>query len=148
MAEEFLDYHEIVESHRVIVADLYLGGDAAHWLQWFKMRFPLSAWATFTTQLLQRFGLTDSLNFNMALSHIIQTTTIEAYMGQFIRLSCRTPNWTDAQLLGAFLGGLKDKLHDDVVALSPSSLACAIKLARIFKQKQGRRSVVRSGNTR
>ncbi|KAM0964093.1 hypothetical protein ACFX2A_023494 [Malus domestica] len=148
MAEEFLDYHEIVKSHQVIVADLYLGGDAAHWLQWFKMRFPLSAWATFTTQLLQRFGLTDSLNFNMALSHIIQTTTIEAYMGQFIHLSCRTTNWIDAQLLGAFLGGLKDKLHDDVVALSPSSLACAIELAHIFKQKQGRRSVVRSGNTR
>lgn len=82
------------------------------------MRFPLSFWATFTTQLLQYFGPTDSLNFNMALSHITQTTTVEAYVGQFIRLSCRTPDWTDAQLLGAFLGGLKDELQDDVVALS------------------------------
>lgn len=92
MAEEFLDYHEIAEPRRVTVASLYLGGDVAHWLNWFKMRFHISSWATFTTQLLQRFGPVDSLNFNMALLHITQTSTVEAYVGQFIRLSCRTPD--------------------------------------------------------
>ena len=81
MAEEFLDYHEVAEHRRVTVAGLHLGGDAAYWLRWFKIRFPLSSWANFTTQLLQRFGPTDSLNINMALSHITQTTTVEAYVG-------------------------------------------------------------------
>ncbi|KAM2854432.1 hypothetical protein FF1_024876 [Malus domestica] len=75
MAEEFLDYQEITEHRHVTVTGFHLGGDATHWLRWFKLRFLLSSWATFTTQLLQRFGPTDSLNINMALSHITQTTT-------------------------------------------------------------------------
>lgn len=70
MAEEFLDYHEIAEHHHITVESLHLIGDAAHWLHWFKTRFLLSSWATFIAQLLQRFGPADSLNFNMALSHI------------------------------------------------------------------------------
>ncbi|KAM2016813.1 hypothetical protein ACFX16_047188 [Malus domestica] len=148
MAEEFLDYHKISEHRRVTVAGLHLSGDAAHWLRWYKMRFPLSSWVTFTTQLLQRFGPADAVNFNMALSHITQTTNVEAYVSQFIRLSCRTPDWTDAQLLGAFLGGLKDELQDDVVAQGQSSLARAIELARIYEHKQGRRPGPRSGSFR
>ncbi|TQD76710.1 hypothetical protein C1H46_037744 [Malus baccata] len=145
MADEFLDYHEIEDRRRATVAGLHLGGDAAHWLRWFKMRFPLSSWATFTTQLLQRFGPTDCLNFHMALSHISQTGSVEQYVGHFIRLSCHTLDWSDAQLLGAFLGGLKEELQDDVVAQGPSSLTRAIELARIYETKQGRRSSLRSG---
>lgn len=52
-----------------------------------------------------------------------------------------TSDWTDAQLLGVFLGGLKDELQDDVVAQGPTSLAWAIELARIYEHKQGRRLV-------
>lgn len=141
MADEVLDYHEIEDRRRATVAGLHFGGDAAHWLWWFKMRFPLSSWATFTTQLLQRFGPTESLNFHMALSHITQTGSIEGYVGRFIRLSCRTPDWSDEQLLGAFLEGFKEELQDDVVAQCPVSLAHAIELARIYETKQGRRSI-------
>ncbi|KAM2479469.1 hypothetical protein PS1_003206 [Malus domestica] len=79
MADEFLDYHEIEDRRRVTVPGLHLGSDAAHWLRWFKLRFPLSSWATFTTQLLQRFGPTESLNFHMAPSHITQTGSVEDY---------------------------------------------------------------------
>lgn len=68
----------------------------------------------------------------MALSFITQTSNVEAYAGQFICISYRTPDWTDAQLLGAFLGGLKVELQDDVVAQGPSSLANTIELARIY----------------
>lgn len=145
MAEEFLEYHKVEDHRRVTTAGLHLGGDAAHWLRWFKKRYPLSSWATFSTQLLQRFGPSDSLNFNMAMSHISQTTTVEAYVGHFICLSCPIPDWTDAQLLGAFLGDLKDELQDDVVAQRPTSLARAIELAGIYEHKQGRRLVARFG---
>ncbi|KAM1382723.1 hypothetical protein ACFX2F_035155 [Malus domestica] len=103
MAENFLDYHEIEDCHHVTVAGLHLGGDAAHWQRWFKRRFPLASWATFTTQLLQRFGPADALNFHMALSYITQKESVETYVGPFIRLSCRTPDWSDEQLLGVFL---------------------------------------------
>ncbi|XP_068307393.1 uncharacterized protein [Pyrus communis] len=145
MTEEFLEYHKVEDHYRVTVAGLHLEGDAAHWLRWFKMRYPISSWATFTTQLLQSFGPSDSLNFNMALSHISQTTIVEAYVGHFISPSCRTLDWTDAQLLGAFLGGLKDELQDDVVAQGPVSLSRAIELAQIYKHKQGCRPAACSG---
>lgn len=122
MADEFLDYHEIEDNRRVTVAGLDLSGDTAYWLRWFKMWYPISSWVTFTTQLLQWFGSSDSLNFNMAISHITQTSTVKAYVGHFICLSCCILDWTDVQLLGAFLGGLKDELQDNVVAQAPSSL--------------------------
>ncbi|KAM1805116.1 hypothetical protein ACFX12_030902 [Malus domestica] len=83
----------------------------------------------------------------MALSHITQTGS-EDYVGHFIQFSCRTPDWSDAQLLGAFLEGLKDELQDDVVASGPSSLARAIELARIYEHKQGRRPSSCSGFNR
>ncbi|KAM1333567.1 hypothetical protein ACFX2F_009595 [Malus domestica] len=139
MAEKFLDYHEIEDCRRVIVAGLHLGGDAAHWQRLFKLRFPLASWATFTTQLLQCFGSVDALNFHMALSHITQTKSVETYVGQFIWLSCRTLDWSDEQFLGAFLGGLKEDLQDDVVAQRPTSIAWVIELVRIYKHKNGRR---------
>lgn len=64
---------------------------------------------------------------------------VKAYVGYFIRLSCRTPDWTDAQLLDAFLGDLKDELQDDIIAQGLAFLAQAIELAQIYKHKQGHR---------
>ncbi|KAM1576648.1 hypothetical protein ACFX10_032941 [Malus domestica] len=147
IAKEFLDYHEVEDHRRATVAGLHFGRDAAHWLRWYKMRFSLSSWATFTTQLLQHFRPTESLNFHMALSHITQIGSVEDYVARFIRLSCWTLDWSDEQLLGTFLGGLKEDLQDDVVAQRPASLARAIELARIYETKQRRRSNVRSGFT-
>ncbi|XP_008386797.3 uncharacterized protein [Malus domestica] len=47
--------------------------------------------------------------------------------------------WTDAQLLGVFLDGLKMDLKDDVLALGPRSLARTIDLTRIYDNKQQQR---------
>lgn len=66
--------------------------------------------------------------------------SVEDYVGRFIRLSCRTPDWSDEQLLRAFLGGFKEDLQDDVVAQRPASLTRAIEVAQIYKTKQGRLS--------
>lgn len=74
----------------------------------------------------------------MSFSHVAQKGSLEAYVNDFIRLSCRAQGWTDAQLLGVFLGGLKSDLQDDVLALGPHSLARAIELAHIYDNKQQR----------
>lgn len=110
MAEEFLEYYEVEPHHRVAVAGMHLGGDAALWLHWHKVRYGYSSWAQFTEMLLQHFGPGDSMDFNMALSHIAKSGSVEEYVALFIKLSCRAPNWSDAQLMRVLIGGLKEDL--------------------------------------
>lgn len=70
LAEEYMDYHTIDATNWVTVAGLHFTGDAALWFKWYKLHIRYGLWATFTNSLLQRFGPSDQLDFNMFFSHI------------------------------------------------------------------------------
>ncbi|KAI5352798.1 hypothetical protein L3X38_005690 [Prunus dulcis] len=148
MAERFLDYHEVEDHRKVMVAAMHLGGDAALWMKWFESRYPHDSWVVFSEMLLQRFGPGEALNVNMGLSHNKQTGSVAEYVGLFIKLSCRAVGWTDEQLLGTFVGGLKEDIQDDVIALEPHSLARAMELAQIFENKLKKKTGHKTFNSR
>ncbi|CAL9031830.1 unnamed protein product, partial [Prunus brigantina] len=52
MAERFLDYHEVEDHRKVMVAAMHLGGDAALWMKWFESRYPRDSWVVFSDMLL------------------------------------------------------------------------------------------------
>ncbi|CAL2227218.1 unnamed protein product [Prunus armeniaca] len=144
MTECFLDYHEVEDHWKVMVATMHLGGDTALWMRWFELCYPRDSWVIFSDMLLHRFGPGEALNVNMGLSHSKQTGSVAEYVGLFIKLSCRAVGWIDEQLLGTFVRGLKEDIQDDFIALEPQSLARAMELAQIFenklKKKTGRRN--------
>lgn len=47
--------------------------------------------------------------------------------------------WSDAQLMGVFIGGLHDELQDKGLAMSPDSFTRAIELAQLFENQVQRR---------
>ncbi|KAM1944779.1 hypothetical protein ACFX15_012975 [Malus domestica] len=55
---------------------------------------------------------------------------MDEYITEFTKLSCRVIDWTHV-----FLGGLRDDIRHDVLALEPDSLHQAQKLAKIFETK-------------
>lgn len=147
MAERFLEYHEVEEPKKVMVAAMHLGGDAVLWMRWYEARYPRDSWATFSEMLLQRFGPGETLNVNVALSRIRQVGSVAEFVAQFIKLSCRVMGWTDEFLLGVFVGGLKEDIKDDVLALEPKNLARAMELAQIYENKHIEKRVsVRANN--
>ncbi|VVA13430.1 PREDICTED: Transposon [Prunus dulcis] len=149
MAERFLEYHEVEESRKVMVAAMHLGGDAALWMKWYEARYPRDSWAIFSDMLLQRFGPGEALNVNVALSWIRKMGSVAEFVAQFIKLSCRAVGWTDELLLGVFVGGLKEEIQDDVLALEPKNLARAMELAQIYENKQiKKRASFRANNTK
>ncbi|CAL2229891.1 unnamed protein product [Prunus armeniaca] len=75
--------------------------------------------------------------------------TVAEFVAQLIKLSCRAVGWTDELLLGVFVGGLKEEIQDDVLALEPKNLARAMELAQIYENKQiKRRASFRANNTK
>lgn len=60
---------------------------------------------------------------------------VDDYIAEFTKLSCRVINWTENQLKHVFLGGLKEDIRHDVLALEPDSLHQAKKLAKFFETK-------------
>ncbi|CAB4262849.1 unnamed protein product [Prunus armeniaca] len=110
MAECFLDYHEVEDHRKVMVAAVHLGGDTTLWMRWFESCYPRDSWVIFSDMLLQRFGPGETLNVNMGLSHSKQTGSVAEYVGLFIKLSCRAVGWINEQLLGTFVRGLKEDI--------------------------------------
>ncbi|CAL9014235.1 unnamed protein product [Prunus brigantina] len=90
-------------------------------MRWFEQRFPKD-WTLFTTSLLQHFGSTDLCDFEASLSHIQQTGSLADYLTLFTKLACRAPEWSDTQLKGVFVSGLREELRFDVQALQPNTL--------------------------
>ncbi|CAL9012350.1 unnamed protein product, partial [Prunus brigantina] len=120
-AERFLTYYGVPDEDKVTVAAVHLSGDASLWMRWFEQRFPKD-WTLFTTSLLQHFGSTDMCDFEASLSHIQQTGSLADYLALFTKLACRAPEWSDTQLKGVFIGGLREEIRFDVQTLQPNTL--------------------------
>lgn len=139
MAKRFLEFYEVEKHRKVFVASMHLGGDAALWMRWYEDRYPRHSWITFSEMLRQHFDPGEALNFNVSLSHIKQAGFVRDYIALFIKLSCRAHGWSNEQLMGVFIGGLRYELQDEVLALNLASLAKAMELAQLFENRLQKR---------
>lgn len=135
MAERYLRVHRVPSYERVPTLASHFVPDAYVWMNAFEQRHPNSTWELFVTALLEHFGAGSNTDFKASLSHLQHTTTVDEYISVFTKLSCRAPDWSDEQLLPIFCGGLKSDIRHDVLALEPTSLASAQRLARRYEAK-------------
>lgn len=135
MAERYLDYYEVPPNQCVLVAACNFGANASIWMRGFKQWYGQENWSLFVDLLLQRFGGGDRANIESQLTHIQQKGTVDEYIAEFTKLSCRVIDWIENQLKHVFLRGLRDDIRHDVLALEPDSLYQAQKLAKIFDTK-------------
>lgn len=135
MAERYLRLHRVPLHDCVPTVASHFGPDASIWMNSFEQRHPNPSWDRFVPALLEHFGSGNNSDFKAILSHLQQSTSVDDYISEFTKLSCRAPEWSDDQLLPIFCGGLKADIRHDVMALEPRSLASAQRLARRYEAK-------------
>ncbi|KAL8115464.1 hypothetical protein AgCh_022091 [Apium graveolens] len=90
-AEQFFEYQGTTPTHKVALAS-------------FHMQEELGA----------RFGPPECEDFDEALTRVKQTGSLREYQREFERLGNRVHGWTQKALVGAFMGGLKAEIADEV----------------------------------
>ncbi|KAL6189845.1 hypothetical protein ACLB2K_036246 [Fragaria x ananassa] len=95
----------------------------------------MATWNQFATAFLEHYGVGTTTDFQTALSHLQQATSVHDFILAFTKLSSRAYGWTEVQLLLIFLGGLKPEIRHDVLVMEPSTLATAQRLARLYESK-------------
>ena len=77
------------------------------------------------------------------MAKIRQTSTVLEYQGRFERLSKRTCDWSEKQLLGTFIEGLRLDIRREVKMNQPRTMKVALSFARLQEEKineEGRRN--------
>ena len=128
-AERYFRYHKTADASMIEIAAIHLDGDAIQWFHWFKYTYGVLSWRQFKEGLLIRFGPTDYENIDV-LAKIRQTSTVQEYQTRFEMLSNQTHDWSQKQLLGTFIEGLKPEIRGEVKARQPYTLMAAISFAR------------------
>ncbi|XP_040372783.1 uncharacterized protein LOC121052244 [Rosa chinensis] len=136
MAERYLRTQNIPTHAHIATVASHFGPTASIWMNSFDQRNPSASWEQFVGAFLQHFGGCTTIDFKVSLSHMQQTSSVDAFINEFTTLAYRAPEWSDANLLSIFIGGLKPAIRHDVVAIEPRSLAYAQRLARRYETKQ------------
>jgi len=92
-------------------------------------------WEEFTKALLYHFRPTDYDDPLEALSHLRQTTIINAYQETFEKLSYKVDELLKKNLVDCFITGLKDDIQLDVHVKQPKTLSKTISVAYLIEEQ-------------
>ncbi|XP_004296076.1 PREDICTED: uncharacterized protein LOC101299658 [Fragaria vesca subsp. vesca] len=135
MAERYIRGQQIPAGERIAILASYFGPTPSLWMNFFEQRNPNATWEQFVAAFLEHFGGSTGSDYKAALSHLQQKTTVDAFISEFTLLACRVPEWSDADLVPMFIGGLKSEIQQDVAVMEPRSLAVAQRIARRYEMK-------------
>ncbi|KAG6518817.1 hypothetical protein ZIOFF_022298 [Zingiber officinale] len=132
-AEKYFRFHGTSDNAKVELASINLEGDAIQWYDWLEACHGPPKWEEFKEEFINRFGPSGYENVDGELAKIRQTSTVLEYQGRFERLSNRTRDWSEKQLLGTFIEGLRLDIRREA----------ALSFARLQEEKineEGRRN--------
>ncbi|KAG6480688.1 hypothetical protein ZIOFF_057273 [Zingiber officinale] len=142
-AEKYFRFHGTSDNAKVELASINLEGDAIQWYDWLEACHGPPKWEEFKEELINRFGPSGYENVDGELAKIRQTSTVLEYQGRFERLSNRTRDWSEKQLLGTFIEGLHLDIRREVKMNQPRTMKAALSFARLQEEKineEGRRN--------
>ncbi|KAG6480241.1 hypothetical protein ZIOFF_063721 [Zingiber officinale] len=131
------------DNAKVELASINLEGDAIQWYDWLEACHGPSKWEEFKEELINRFGPSGYENVDGELAKIRQTSTVVEYQGRFERLSNQIRDWSEKQLLGTFIEGLRLDIRQEVKMNQPRTMKAALSFARLQEEKineEGRRN--------
>ncbi|KAG6484069.1 hypothetical protein ZIOFF_060863 [Zingiber officinale] len=142
-AEKYFRFHGTSDNAKVELASINLEGDAIQWYDWLEACHGPPKWEEFKEELINQFGPSGYENVDGELAKIRQTSTVLEYQGRFERLSNRTRDWSEKQLLGTFIEGLRLDIRREVKMNQPRTMKAALSFAQLQKEKineEGRRN--------
>lgn len=113
----------------------FMQGDALGWFKWMHSNKQLSTWEAFTRALELRFGPSSFTNHEAALFKLKQHGSVLDFQLQFETLSNCVEGLSPTSLLNCFISDLKDEIQHELAVLKPTSLAEAIRLAKLIEAK-------------
>ncbi|XP_077219125.1 uncharacterized protein LOC143853291 [Tasmannia lanceolata] len=134
-AEQFFGYHNTPSDQRLTISSFHMDGAALAWFQWCHRNHQFQTWDGFTRALETRFGPSQYVDHQGALSKLTQTTTVLAYITDFETLANRTDGLPPSFMLSCFISGLKPEIRREVQVSQPTHLAQAIGLAKLQAEK-------------
>ncbi|EEF28928.1 conserved hypothetical protein [Ricinus communis] len=136
---QFFKYSSTLEGQRVPLASFYLEGEANQWLQWLQRSYKQDGgeitWDIFKKELVSRFDPGIETDFGEALSRVKQTGSLKDYRKEFERLSNRVEDCPTKELIGTFMGGLKEAIAEEVRMSNPNTLLKTVEMARTREVK-------------
>ena len=114
--ECYFCYYRTLDDAMVEITVIHLDGDAIQWYNWLEYNHGASMWNQFKNTLLNHFRPTEYENIDGQLTNIRQTSTIQEHQIRFEKLSYLACDWTNHQLLGTFIEGLKLEIKGEVKA--------------------------------
>ncbi|KAF8399715.1 hypothetical protein HHK36_015585 [Tetracentron sinense] len=136
-AERFFHgFHGTSEASRVDIASIHREGEAVQWYNWFEASHGIPTWATFVEGLLVRFGPSAFEDVDGELAKIRQTSSVVGeYQSRFERLANRACDWSERQLIGTFVEGLRPDIRREVKTYRPRTIVAAFSFARVQEEK-------------
>ncbi|KAG6531914.1 hypothetical protein ZIOFF_005750 [Zingiber officinale] len=134
-AEKYFRFHSTSDNAKVELASINLEGDAIQWYDWLEACHGPPKWEEFKEELINRFGPSGYENVDGELAKIRQTSTVLEYQGRFERLSNQTRDWSEKQLLGTFIEGLRLDIRREVKMNQPRTMKPALSFARLQEEK-------------
>ncbi|CAM9000452.1 unnamed protein product [Rhodiola kirilowii] len=116
-------------------APLFLGGDALLWYQWKNTTGQISTWLGLAADIRRRFGPSAYHNAEVAINMLVQTSSAQAYITEFERMSMSAPKLVGSNLLSRFVAGLKEEIRHEITLLCPPDLDKAMGMARVIEDK-------------
>jgi hypothetical protein len=113
---------------------IHLEGEAIQWYDWFEASHGMT-WATFVEGLLVRFGPSAFEDVDDELAKIRQTSSVSEYQSRFEHLANRARYWSERQLIGTFVEGLRSDIRREVKTYRPWTILAAFSFARVQEKK-------------
>ncbi|KAF9625392.1 hypothetical protein IFM89_022377 [Coptis chinensis] len=93
---------------KVIMASIHLRGELSEWYRWLHNSMGDLAWNQFSRALCKRFGSRKNLDPMSAISKLVQTVQISAYISQFETMGNLVRIYKEAHQVDLFLFGTKN----------------------------------------
>lgn len=133
--EHFFAHHATPEDQKISMVAFYMTGAALQWYHWLFATDQLTTWSAFFRLAEIRFGPSKYVNHEARLYKLWQQSSVTVYMSEFECLSTRVVGLQPSSLLNCFLSGLWDDIQRELYILQPETLADAMCLAKIIKDK-------------
>lgn len=134
-ADKFFMLNPSIDSYtKVIYAALYLDGEADFWYQTIQGESQRLPWEKFTELVLRRFSTGNEENLIGKFNKLVQTGTVDSYVGQFEELRgfmmAKYPYQSEDFYLSSFISGLRPDIQQALYIYKPTTLQEAVDKAK------------------
>jgi hypothetical protein len=136
--QDYFTIYQVPEALWAISASMHMEGNAARWLQVYKMRQGLGNWMQFGRAVRAKFGVEEYPKAMRHLLNLYQKNGVEEYAQEFEEARYATavhnPGMDEIFFVNQFVKGLKTELQGGVMCHLPQSVDRAVILAHMQQE--------------